>query len=271
MPFVHDGITPLPGGLRGSVMLLGSFDGMHRGHTALLEVGLDQARRRGVPLSILQCDPHPRAFFAGPSRFRVSTGAAQLKLLAAAGIDLVYAPHFDAGFAATSPEDFILRLLLDGLGVTGVVTGRDFRFGHRRTGDVALIEALTKQMPFTLAVVGDEMERGCRISTSSVRTAITAGDIGTATQLLGHRWLTQVNPTGGGRWQFSPDQILPPPGRWQVTALNLAGNCLADCDLLLDPAGFAQMAAPGGTAIVEWRSGPARHMTSNPKSSDTYV
>lgn len=271
LPFVHDGTAPVPEGLRGSVMLLGSFDGMHRGHAALVKAGRKKARRYGAPLSILQCDPHPRAFFSGPSRFRVATGAAQLRLLATAGIDLVYAPRFDAGFAATSPEDFICRILLDRLGVTSVVAGRDFRFGHRRGGDIALLEALSTQLPFTLTVVEDEMAGGRRISTSSVRTAIATGDIGAATRLLGHDWLTQIYPAGRGRWRFSPDQLLPPPGRWQVEACDLAGRYLADCDLQLDPDGCVHMVAPAGTAIVGWRPDTAEHSTSNCESSDTYA
>lgn len=254
-PLIDDGTAFVPAWLRGSVMLLGSFDGMHRGHAALLAAGLGKARRGGVPLSILQCDPHPRAYFSGPSRFRVSTGAAQLNLLATAGIDLVYAPRFDAGFAATAPEDFVAQHLLGRLGVTGVVTGRDFRFGHKRSGDVALLETLSERLPFGLIVIDDEMAGGRRISSSSVRAAIAAGDIGTATQLLGHDWLTQVHTAGGSWWRFSSDQILPPPGLWSVAALDVAGNYLADCHLQLEPDGRAQMPAPIHTAIIRWWPG----------------
>ncbi|MGK9052997.1 hypothetical protein [Xaviernesmea oryzae] len=265
LPLVHDGTVPLPEGLRGGVMLLGSFDGMHRGHAALVAAGRETARRSGGPLSILQCDPHPRGFFAGASRFRVSTGAAQMRMLADAGLDYVYAPRFDAVFAGMPAEEFVLRVLVDHLGIGGVVVGRDFRFGRNRDGDVALLAALSASLPFSLTVVEDETDGGCRISTSAVRHAIAAGDIGAGTVLLGHGWLTEISCTGADRWRFAADQILPPPGRWAVAALDLAGRHLADCVLELDAAGTAHMAAPPGTALITWLPAAGEQISLKPE------
>lgn len=271
LPFIHDGTDVLPAGFRGAVMLLGSFDGMHRGHAALLTAGRVRAGQSGKPLSILQCDPHPRAYFAGPSRFRVSTGSAQMRLLARAGIDFIYAPRFDAGFAGMSPEDFVSQVLLGHLGVTGVVTGHDFRFGRSRSGDVALLAALSSSLSFSLTVVEDETAGGCRISTSAVRAAIAAGDIAAAVELLGHNWFTEIRHIGPADWQFAPDQILPPPGRWPVAAMDFAGRHLAECLIELGSDGCARMTAPAATAILEWLPAAVEQISLNPESSGAYA
>lgn len=252
-PFVTEGTVPLPAALAGSVMMLGSFDGMHRGHRHLLALARAEADRRCAPLAILQCDPHPRAFFAGPSRFRISPGAAQRHLLQEAGIDLIFAPRFDAGFAAIPPAAFVTALLAGRLGVAALVAGGDFRFGHMRTGDVALLQALAARGGPGLIVAGDQMQDGARISSSAIRAAISAGDLARASILLGRPWLTEVRPDPAGRdWQFLPDQILPPPGSWRVMARDGAGLPLRGATVALAPHGRLRAALPAATRLLDW-------------------
>lgn len=248
-----DGTTPLPAGLRGAVMLLGSFDGMHRGHTALVAAGRAEAARRGAPLAILQCDPHPRAHFAGPSRFRISPGLAQARLIAEAGIDLVYAPRFDAAFAATPAEQFVTDLLLARLQIGGLIVGNDFRFGCSRKGDPGLLRTLSARHGFSVTVAPDEVAGGVRVSSTAIRSAIAAGRIDVAQHLLGHIWTTVIQRSPAG-WRFAEDQLLPPPGLWPVTALDGSGRPIATVRLALGPNGLARADLPAQTVLVGWNT-----------------
>ena len=248
-----DGTQPLPAGLRGGVMLLGSFDGMHRGHAALVAAGRAEAARRGAPLAILQCDPHPRAHFAGPSRFRISPGLAQAGLIAEAGIDLVYAPRFDAAFAATPAEQFVTDLLLARLQIGGVIVGNDFRFGCSRRGDPGLLRTLSARHGFSVTVAPDEVAGGVRVSSTAIRGAIAAGRIDEAQRLLGHAWTTQIQ-RGATGWRFAEDQILPPPGLWPVTALDGSGRPQTTARLALGPDGHARADLPAQTTLLAWHA-----------------
>ncbi|MEI4487874.1 hypothetical protein V8J36_16905 [Frigidibacter sp. MR17.14] len=264
-PVVTDGSAPLPEGLAGAVMLLGSFDGMHRGHAALVAAATAEARRRDAPLAVLQCDPHPRLWFGGPARFRISTGSAQRALLAAAGVGLVYAPRFDAAFAATPAETFVTAILHGRLRLGAVVVGRDFRFGRGREGDVALLSATAARHAIATLVVPDQCEGAGRISSSRVRATLRAGRIAEATRLLGHGWETEITAAGPEfdpnpcRWRFDAGQLLPPPGLWPVAARGAGGAWLGRARLALGPDGLAGAALPPATDRIEWLvpDGPA--------------
>lgn len=233
-------------------MLLGNFDGMHRGHAELLTEGRRLALERAAPLAILQCDPHPRAFFSGMSRFRVATGPAQIRLITSAGIDLIYAPRFDMDFASLAAEDFVEEHLVARLGVSGIVIGRDFRFGRQRLGDAALLQRMRGKHGFCLSVIVDEIANGARISTSSVRMEIIAGNIAAATRLLGHDWVTEIGLDDAGRWQVAADQILPPAGKWPLLALDHRGEEIAPVTITIDLNGQAHVCPPVGTAFLRW-------------------
>lgn len=252
VPFIHNGSQPLPSELHGAIMLLGNFDGLHRGHGELVATGLGLARDRGVPLAMLQCDPHPRAYFRGEFRFRVSTGLAQTHLLAAAGVDLIFAPRFDAVFAAMMPDEFVGETLVGQLGISGIVVGRDFRFGRERLGNVDLLQRHAERFGFSLDVIDDQVADSRRISTSSVRAAIGAGDIGLATRLLGHAWLTQIHCGDDSGWRFAADQLLPPAGEWPVAALDRAGQHLGYALVDIGDDSQPMMVLPPGTALVKW-------------------
>lgn len=252
LPFIHTGSQALPHDLRGSIMLLGNFDGLHLGHAALVRKAAEIARERGVALAMMQCDPHPRAYFSGVSRFRVSTGLAQVRLLADAGVDIIFAPRFDAAFAAMSADDFISRILVADLGVGGVVVGRDFRFGHRRLGDVGLLRQAGERLGFRLDVIDDQTDACRRISTSSVRAAISAGDVRLATQLMGHAWLTQVDRDETGAWRFASEQLLPPSGAWPIAALDRVGGHLCYALATIGDGEQVQLVLPSSAALVKW-------------------
>lgn len=256
-PFVNDGTRPLPRQLRGSVLLLGNFDGLHLGHRTLVAEGLRQAMATGRPLAVLQCDPHPRAYFRNDRGFLISCASVQRRLLTEAGIDLIYAPRFDEAFAAQPAESFITRHLTSELGVSAVIVGRDFRFGHRRGGDVALLEQMGHAAGFSTHVIGecrDTAGDGMRISSSRIRTAVQTGDMAEAERLLGRPFEAMVAHRPDG-WRFDPMQILPPDGIFMVQARGAADRRLGQLMLALK-GGRPKASLPAGTQSLCWNSGP---------------
>ena len=127
--------TDAPGALRGAVVAIGNFDGVHRGHRAVIATALDRAATLGRPAAALTFEPHPRGFFRPDEPlFRLTDERSKLRLLAATGLDGAIVLHFDAALARLSAEDFIARILLERLAVSGVVIGFDFHFGLNRQG-----------------------------------------------------------------------------------------------------------------------------------------
>lgn len=249
--FRYDGAGPLPACFRGGVLLLGSFDGFHPGHRMVLERGRAVARRAGVPLAVLQLDPHPRALFQGASRFRLVTGAARGLLLGQCGFDFVYAPRFDPQYAAMPARDFARRVLAGALGVRAVIVGADFRFGRGREGDVALLGALGRLHGFEVHAIGDVCREGRRISSSAIRQAILEGDLTKASRLLGRPWMTGIS-RGPSGWRFDPEQVLPPEGEWPVETCDAGGAVLTRTTLGLTAHGGLRLLAPSGCRIIRW-------------------
>uniref|UniRef100_UPI0031016E46 hypothetical protein n=1 Tax=Neorhizobium sp. EC2-8 TaxID=3129230 RepID=UPI0031016E46 len=254
-PVVHDGAGALRDDLRGSVLLLGNFDGLHLGHQALIALAALRSRKTGSPLAILQFDPHPRHYFRGEQEFLISGNAVQRRLLSEAGIDLIYAPVFDAQFARQPAESFVLDHLVAQLGISAVVTGADFRFGQFRAGDVPLLQAMGEICGFATHVVGECRDRGgegTRISSSQVRWFIRTGELDEAERLLGRPFETaiQAGPTG---WQFDPMQILPPDGIFMVEARGVAGQRLGRRMLVLKGR-RPEARLPTGTSTLLWHA-----------------
>lgn len=249
--FRFDGTGSLPEGLRGAVLLLGSFDGFHLGHAALVERGRSLARRTGAPLAVLQMDPHPRAFFARESAFHIATGAARALLLAQQGFDLIHAPRFDAALAGLAPEDFVLRHLIAGLGVSAVVAGQDFRFGRRRAGDADLLTRLGTAHRFAVEIQPEVVDAGARVSSSRIRAAIRAGDLSGAARLLGRDWAIGIDRRAG-EWRVDPDQILPPAGPWEVEVCSPLGQVLDRTLVEIRPDRSLRLTADPGAAILRW-------------------
>lgn len=179
----------VPEALRGSVIAIGNFDGMHRGHQALVRTAVDWADAKGRTAAILTFEPHPRAYFdPGGRHFRLTPDPVKMKLCAKLGLDAAFVRHFDATLAATSAADFVEHLLSRDLGASGVVIGHDFHFGRGRGGTPAVLADLGGQLGLEVTVVDPVAFEGALVSSSRIRAALEAGQVEAANDLLGYRW-----------------------------------------------------------------------------------
>ncbi|WP_122464756.1 bifunctional riboflavin kinase/FAD synthetase [Brevundimonas lutea] len=177
----------LPAADRGAAVAIGAFDGVHRGHQAVIAEARAAAERLGAPLGVVTFDPHPRRWFqpdAAP--FALMTEAQLLRALAAEGVEIAYLLPFDAEMAAMTDGAFARRVLAEGLGVRHVAVGFDFTYGKGRSGSP---EALTREgeaLGFTVSVTPRRDDRdGLKLSSSAVREAVHAGDMARARAILG--------------------------------------------------------------------------------------
>jgi len=170
---------------RGSVVVVGNFDGVHRGHVAVLADAVELARERGLSAYVLTFDPHPSVVVRKIERPRLMSLARRSELIAEAGIDRVFVRRFDAEFAAWPPERFADELLAKTLRARVVVVGTNFRFGARRAGDLSLLSEVGAKLGFESRahrIVGDE---GGPFSSSRARAAVEQGDMPAVTRVLG--------------------------------------------------------------------------------------
>ena len=171
----------------GSVVTIGSYDGLHPGHRKLLDQVTNEAADRGVPSVIMSFEPTPKEFFSAASpparlmRFREKFDA-----LAEYGIDIFYCPRFSAAMRGITADAFIRRVLVHGLNARHIVIGDDFRFARKREGTMAELERAGQALEFTVKRVGSVMVEGIRVSSTAIRDALAAGDVARATALLGH-------------------------------------------------------------------------------------
>lgn len=167
-------------------LTIGNFDGVHLGHQAMLTRLIDAANRLGIAACVMTFEPHPREFFApDQAPTRLTSLREKLELLAKSKVDSVRVYRFNYNFAKISPEEFITRILNKELSVRWLLVGDDFRFGARRAGDFAMLQALSAQNDFEVAEMPSIVIDGQRISSTGVRKALTDGDLSTAKQLLG--------------------------------------------------------------------------------------
>jgi len=172
-------------------LAIGNFDGVHLGHQALLSDLRAAATRLNIEAAVMSFEPHPRAFFAqmlgdlskAPSR--IANLRDNLSALDQAGIDRVIVEHFNAHFAALSPEEFIQKILVEGLHVKLVMVGDDFRFGAKRAGDIHTLKEAGERFGFVVQTMNTVERHGERISSSAVRAALAAGNFEEAQHLLG--------------------------------------------------------------------------------------
>jgi riboflavin kinase/FMN adenylyltransferase len=187
MQVTHGTVVP-KGGPPGfnCVLTIGNFDGVHRGHRAMLDRLVEKARELRLPCSVLTFEPHPREFFSPASApARLSRLREKLELIAEAGVDRTHVLRFGARLAALAADRFVEDVLVRGLGVRWLLVGRDFRYGAKRVGDFAGLQAAAEKQGFGLEAMGDVMEAGQRVSSSGVRAALAAGDLVAAKRLLG--------------------------------------------------------------------------------------
>jgi riboflavin kinase/FMN adenylyltransferase len=175
----------MPDALRGAVVALGNFDGFHLGHQAVAGEAIAQAKAAGRPAIIATFDPHPVRFFAPQSPwFRLTTLDQRQRLFEDAGADAMLVFDFDAELAATSAEDFIVKLLIERLGIAAVVTGEDFTFGKARGGNIDVLRDMGGAHGLSSTAMGPVVDDAGIISSSRVRDALQDGNCATATALL---------------------------------------------------------------------------------------
>jgi riboflavin kinase / FMN adenylyltransferase len=177
------------GALRGAILAIGNFDGVHRGHKAVINAALTRARSLDKPAAALTFEPHPRAFFnPGEPLFRLTDGAAKLRLLAATGLDGAIVLTFDEALAKLSAEDFVSRVLVERFAIGGAAIGFNFHFGANRAGSPAFLAAEGKKLGFAVDIVPPLADRGRPVSSEPIRRALAEGRLDDAAELLGHPW-----------------------------------------------------------------------------------
>src|SRR5690606_7625766 len=168
---------------------IGAFDGLHRGHRALVGHARERARSLGLPAVALSFEPLPREFFGGedpPPRLLLPR--AKFEGLRSLGMDVVGLLRFNAAMASMAPDEFVRRVLVDRLAAREVWVGPEFRFGHRRAGDLALLQALGEAQGFRANAIEPVVADGERVSSTALRQQLAAGDLEGAARELGRRY-----------------------------------------------------------------------------------
>ncbi|MDP1550400.1 MAG: bifunctional riboflavin kinase/FAD synthetase [Nitrosomonas sp.] len=167
-------------------LTIGNFDGVHLGHQAMLTRLKDAAKRLGLPACVMTFEPHPREFFApDQAPARLTSLREKLKYLIQAKVDCIHVCRFNYDFARINPEQFITRTLNQELSVRWLLVGDDFRFGARRAGDFAMLQAHSASNGFSVEVMPSVTIDNQRISSTAIRQALATGDLNMAEELLG--------------------------------------------------------------------------------------
>lgn len=221
---VHDPVAPPEpgnaGSLAGAVVAIGNFDGVHRGHKAVMERARALAGRLGRPAAVLTFEPHPADFFAGHNViFRLTPERAKALALARLGLDGMIVLTFDAALAGLPAERFVTDILVRRLAVAGVVIGYDFHFGKGREGSPAFLAEAGRRHGFAVEVVErvthDDEGDLVKVNSTATREALEKGDVATARRLLGHAYFIVGEVIHGAelgrRLGFPTANILPDP------------------------------------------------------------
>jgi riboflavin kinase/FMN adenylyltransferase len=181
--------TAPDGALRGAVLAMGNFDGVHRGHQAVIAAAEARAKEFSRPAGVLTFEPHPRAFFhPGEPLFRLTDEATKLRLLAATGLDGAVVLTFNAALAATTAEDFVAHILVGRFAVSGVIVGFNFHFGKNRAGSPGFLTEQGRKYGFAVDIVPPFELDGRPVSSGPIRDALIAGRVTDAAVLLGFPW-----------------------------------------------------------------------------------
>jgi riboflavin kinase/FMN adenylyltransferase len=228
---------------RPSAVTIGNFDGVHRGHQAILARVSALARARGLAPTVMTFEPHPRAYFATRGRrpelipTQISSLRDKIWSLAHHNVQQIVVERFNQALADMSAEAFIHDFLVQGLDTRWLLVGADFRYGHQRSGDIELLRRAGRQYGFEVETIADIVdEQGHRISSSEVRTALAVGNLERAEQLLGHTYHISGHVVHGqklGRTLGYPTLNLRVPlqcaarsGIYVVRAHGLAGQAI---------------------------------------------
>ncbi len=186
-------------------LTIGNFDGVHRGHQAMLALLVSEASHRGLPATVLTFEPNPRDYFArragtpDAAPARIATLRDKVVELGRCGIEQVVVARFDAAFASQTPAAFIDDVIVGGLNARYVLVGDDFRFGARRAGDYAMLDAAGQARGFDVARMMSYEVHGQRVSSSAVRAALAEGDMQRAASLLGRPYSISGRVIHGAR------------------------------------------------------------------------
>jgi len=231
MVVTHGSVSPVRGP---HALTIGNFDGVHLGHQAMLARVAAEARGLGLVSCALTFEPHPREFFAPDAApARLTRLREKLELIAAAGIEHVHVARFDVRFAALTPERFVEEVLVRSLQARWLLVGRDFRYGARRAGDYAALEAEAARHGFALEAMPEVTQAGERISSSAVRAALLAADFPRAERLLGRPYTLSGRVAHGaklGRKLGFPTANLVLPRRAPLAGVYVVEACGADAD-----------------------------------------
>jgi len=198
-------------------LTIGNFDGVHRGHRTMLARLREAGKNLGLTVGVMSFEPHPREFFRPEDApARLTSLREKVELLSAEGIDHLFVCHFNAHFAAQSPQDFVDKLLVRQLNIRWLLVGDDFRFGAKRAGDYSLLQEKGKHYGFALESQATVIDGEDRISSSLIRELLAQGKMEEASRLLGRPWHISGRVAHGdqvGRlWGF-PTANLPLPRR----------------------------------------------------------
>ena len=188
----------VPSALKGAVVAVGNFDGVHLGHQALIAEARRQAKERGAPLAVLAFEPHPAEFLRPrPDSIRLTPLRTKARLLAELGVDAMFALTFDASMAKRSAENFVTDVLVKGLGLSGVVVGPDFEFGQGRGGNVGTLKEMSAANGFTVTVFDMVKTAGEKVSSTRIRESLKDAHPEEAARLLGRFWAVEARVEHG--------------------------------------------------------------------------
>jgi riboflavin kinase / FMN adenylyltransferase len=188
----------VPASLRGAVVAIGNFDGVHLGHQALIAQARAQAEALGAPLAVLSFEPHPQEYFKpSPDCFRLTPLRQKARLLADLGVDALFALTFDGDMVRRSPQDFVETVLVQGLGICGVVVGRDFEFGKGRAGNLAVLAYMGEMEGFSVTAFDTVTVGEDKISSTRVRQLLKDAHPEEAARLLGRFWAVEARVEHG--------------------------------------------------------------------------
>lgn len=252
MRVTHGSIAPAGKRL---ALTIGNFDGVHRGHQAMLERTVARARELRLDSCVLTFEPHPREFFTpATAPARLTRLRDKLELMAAAGVGRVHVARFDARLAALPAERFVEAYVARGLRAAWLLVGRDFRFGAKRGGDFETLEQLAARHGFELEAMPEVALQGERVSSSAVRAALLAGDLPAAERLLGRPYAMSGRIAHGeklGRELGFPTANIPLPKR-----APLAGIFVVECLLEGEAAWRPGVASVGRRPTVNPTAAP---------------
>jgi len=195
---VIEGFEGLEPGQRGASVALGNFDGVHRGHQALIAEARRAGDRIGAPAGVITFEPHPRRFFQPDAPpFRLTLAPEKARLLAAHGVERIHQLTFDRALASMPAEDFVTRVLGQGLGIRHLVVGEDFRFGKGRAGDVRMLRNMSEALGFSVSIQHILKGAEGEFSSTAVRVHVEQGRCDAAAEQLG-RWHTLCGPVRQG-------------------------------------------------------------------------